>query len=188
MKERSTSFGRLRPPEGMVIMARGLARLLAPALLLGVVLTTAMAQPPEAGSVVYEAHLSCCDIATGRETLAAVVSSAAGSRAWVQAYVEGNDLVLYGTYSGLSSPIRTDLAEGVHLHHDPGMYHLDTLIRGLQSTWGTEGTFQGRVALTPEYRTMLELQRMYVDIHTTDYPEGEIHGMLRPVHAGNRAW
>ncbi|MEJ2288208.1 MAG: CHRD domain-containing protein [Deinococcales bacterium] len=157
------------------------------ALLMGLMLPLAQSPPP--GAVVYEAHLCCGDLVTGRETLKCVVGPCAASAAWVQAYVDGDELVVFGTYSGLSSPILEEVSTGVHLHRDPGVYHLDTIIRGLQHEGGVEGTIYGRVPLTPEYRTMLELQRMYVDIHTEAFPEGEIHGMLVPVRAGSGgAW
>lgn len=170
-------------------MTRALTCLGGLALLFGLLLPAALAQPPTEELVVYEARLSCGDIATGRETLACAHSDAAGAAAWAQARVEGADLVIHGSYEGLTAPVLQDVAKGVHLHRDAELYHLDTLIRGLSSEGATEGTFYGRIRLTDEYLSMLRLGRMYLDIHTATYPAGEIHGRLVPLGPqGSAAW
>lgn len=157
------------------------------ALVLGLLLPLALAQPPTDATPLYQARLSCGDILTGRETLACATGPAAAAGAWVQATVEGNELVLHGTYGGLSAPVLQDIAMGVHVHRDAELYHLDTLVRGLSNEGGTEGTLYGRMTLTPEYRSMLQVGRLYLDIHTATFPEGEIHGRLIPVGTDGRA-
>ncbi|MEJ2666107.1 MAG: CHRD domain-containing protein [Deinococcales bacterium] len=99
----------------------------------------------------------------------------------VEAVVEGGFLVIQGHYDGLSSPVQTELAQGVHLHRDVELYHLDTLIRGLQNNGTAGGWILAAIYLTPHYELMLAEGRMYVDIHTMAYPDGEIRGMLRPI-------
>ena len=158
------------------------------AMLAGLLCLMAQAAPPP-GVVIYEAHLQCKDLITGERGVTSMSEVNARAAAWVQAYVDGDELVINGTYSGLSSPVMSDLASGVHIHHDPAAYHVDTLIRGLSNEGGTAGMFRGRVSLTPDYRAMLELGRMYVDIHTAAFPEGEVRGMLVPVSAsGGAVW
>lgn len=157
-------------------------------MLVGLLCLMAQAAPPT-GVVVYQAQLQCNDLITGKRGITSRSEVNARASAWVQAYVDGDELVIDGTYSGLSSPVTPDLASGVHIHHDPAAYHVDTLIRGLPNEGGTAGMFRGRVRLTPDYRAMLELGRMYVDIHTAAFPEGEVRGMLVPVSAsGGAVW
>lgn len=99
----------------------------------------------------------------------------------VEAVLIEGFLIVRGEYSGLSGAVAQELAQGVHLHRDLGLYHLDTLIRGVQSWGGTDGRILDAIYLTPDYELMLAQGRMYVDIHTAYYPEAEIRGLLRPV-------
>ena len=158
------------------------------AMLAGLLCVVVRAAPPP-GIVVYEARLQCADLITGNRGVASMSEINARPAAWVQAYVDGEELVIHGSYGDLSSPVTPDLASGVHLHHDPAAYHVDTLVRGLPNEGGTTGMVHARLRLTPDYRTMLETGRMYVDIHTAAYPEGELRGMLVPVSAtGGAVW
>lgn len=99
----------------------------------------------------------------------------------VEASLESGFLVIHGTYSGLAGTVAQDLALGVHLHRDVAVYHLDTLIRGLQNGGSDGGQIVDAIYLTPDYELMLAQGRMYIDIHTTAYPDGEIRGLLRPI-------
>lgn len=139
------------------------------------------AQAPEATLGVYRCDLTCSATGDLVTEPAAMDELASNGSASAVAVTDGETLTILGTYEGLTGPILADLASGVHLHRDPGTYHVDTLIRGFQNDGGTAGTFGGTIVLTPAYRSMLRAGRMYVDIHTTAFPEGELAGMLTVV-------
>lgn len=90
----------------------------------------------------------------------------------------GDYLFVEGSYTRLSGEILPEIAKGIHIHHDPAMYHLDTLIGGIENEGRTEGRFEDAVRLTPEQRAMLTEGRLYMDIHTTAFPDGELRGMV----------
>lgn len=92
----------------------------------------------------------------------------------------GNTLVVQGSYARLTGPILADVAEGIHIHHDPAAYHLDTIVAGLQNEGRDEGAFGGSVYLTNGQVLMLVEGRLYMDVHTTAFPEGELRGMIVP--------
>lgn len=127
---------------------------------------------------VYQANLMCGDLASG--DLGSMCMSDPFSRGvgWAQGWVEGDVLFIRGQYRDLTGPVMKDVALGVHLHHDPATYHVDTLIRGFANNGGTSGTFEAAIPLTDAYRAMLDDGRLYIDIHTTAFPEGELKGML----------
>lgn len=162
-------------------MARRLSWLVAAVMIGGLVVGLAQTPPGEAG-VVYNARLRCADLITGEYMPQCRSVERYQGAGWVQATIDGDTLVLHGAYGGLSAPV-VALSSGVHLHRDPGEYHVDTLIRGLSNDGGTAGLFYGRVTLTPSYRTLLETGRLYVDIHTSPGGQGELKGVLMPVSA-----
>lgn len=90
----------------------------------------------------------------------------------------GNMLLVQGTYSQLTGPILPDVANGIHIHHDPGLYHLDTIVAGIANEGAGAGVFEDAVYLTPEQQQMLVEGRLYMDIHTTVFPEGEVRGLI----------
>jgi len=146
------------------------------ALALGLGSSMALAQ----AQIIYVADLAYVQSAKGgacqvyRDSLC----RAAGR---VEASLENGFLVIEGQFSGLSAPVALDLARGVHVHRDAALYHVDTLIRGLQSWGESDGRILDAVYLTPDYELMLAQGRMYIDIHTANYPDGEIRGLLRPI-------
>jgi len=95
----------------------------------------------------------------------------------------GSQLMVRGVYARLGGYVLTDVAEGVHLHHDPAIFHLDTLVAGLMNEGGDEGAFSGSLDLTPQQQLMLFQGRMYMDVHTTAMPEGELRGLVVPARA-----
>lgn len=153
---------------------------LAGAALVLAALGTVRAQNPNDSLAIYRCELRCGDLAAG-ELGPRGFGEPSGGTATALAIVDGNRLIITGEYSGLSGTVTEDLASGVHLHHDPAMYHLDTLVRGFRNDGGMAGAFAGTVILTPDYRAMLEAGRMYLDIHTTALPDGELRGMLTPI-------
>ena len=93
----------------------------------------------------------------------------------------GNHLFVKGTYASLAGPILAEVANGVHIHHDPALYHLDTIVAGIANQGLDIGTFEDAVYLTPEQQQMLVDGRLYMDVHTTAFPEGEVRGMILAV-------
>lgn len=132
-------------------------------------------------ATVYQADLTFTDLVTGASVTPTAGDSLSRATGWAHAVVEGNRITIRGAYDSLAGRVLTELASGVHMHHDPALYHVDTLMRGLPSTGGRTGTFTASFALTPDYRAMLSAGRVYVDLHTDAYPEAEIRGMLVPV-------
>lgn len=170
-------------------MARRIGWLLGTALTLGMLAGLARAAEPADAVVLYSAQLRCADLITGAYPPPCMAVSEYQGIGWVQAYIDGGSLVLYGSYADLSAPVVEGPALGVHLHHDPADHHVDTLVRGLANDGGTSGFFHDTVLLTPTYRTLLETGRMYVDIHTDAAGPGELKGVLLPVSAsGLPAW
>jgi hypothetical protein len=50
----------------------------------------------------------------------------------------------------------------------------------LQQTGGTAGTVSGTGTLTPAQVTDMQNGMMYVNVHTSTYPNGEIRGQIVP--------
>ncbi|MEJ2288785.1 MAG: CHRD domain-containing protein [Deinococcales bacterium] len=95
-----------------------------------------------------------------------------------EAELQGNFLFVHGSYGYLAGPILPEVANGIHIHHDPALYHLDTIVAGIANEGLDMGTFEDAVYLTPEQQQMLVEGRLYMDIHTTAYPGGEVRGMI----------
>lgn len=145
-------------------------------LAFGLAVSTVSAQ----AEITYVADLNYVQSAAG-DACQVYPDPLCRARGRVDAALQGDFLVLEGVYSALSGPVTRDLATGVHLHHDLALYHLDTLMSGLQSWGDTEGRILDAVHLTPDEQLMLAQGRLYIDIHTVYVPDGEIRGLLRPI-------
>lgn len=108
------------------------------------------------------------------------------------AVLSGRVLTVHGAFQGLSSRLR-DLAEtpgnpGVHLHPGgpgetaPYLYGLAAEL----SPDGPGGIFQGRFRLGVSEVQMLRDGELYLNIHTSAYPDGEIRGQLLPLSGQSR--
>jgi hypothetical protein len=90
----------------------------------------------------------------------------------VTATLNGNTLVVEGTYEGLQSP-----ATGARLHRaqkgvrGPAVFELKV-------SGGTSGTVSGTLQLTPAQIDDLRRERFYVQIHSEKAPEGNLWGWL----------
>lgn len=160
-------------------MQRRVTCLAALALAMGMLAAVVQAKPTAGTITLYLADLQYCDLVTGQP----VAEMLSEGTATCTAELEGNFLMIAGTYQRLQAPILPELAYGVHVHHDPALDHLDTLVGGLENQGNAAyGSIGGAVHLTAEQRAMLDEGRLYIDIHTTAFPEGEIQGMLRAVN------
>lgn len=122
---------------------------------------------------------------SGSNEVPAITTSASGQ---VDATLEGTTLTVSGAFTGLSSPVATDVAGGAHLHG--GLAGQNGGIElGLTPTLdgdGLGGTFEAvdnTFELTAEQVALLEARSLYVNIHTATYRGGELRGQLVPSDA-----
>lgn len=94
-----------------------------------------------------------------------------------------NFLIVHGAYANLAGPIQPTIANGVHIHHDPVLDDLETIVAGVGNQGQQFGTFYELIHLSTEQQQMLVDGRLYMDIHTTAYPTGELRGMIVPARA-----
>jgi len=82
------------------------------------------------------------------------------------------EISVSGTYSGLSST--QTLA---HIHE--GAFGVPGgILVTLSGTGGTSGTFSGTGVLTPAQRTTMLAGGLYLNVHSTNHPSGEIRGQI----------
>ncbi len=103
----------------------------------------------------------------------------------ITATLTGNELVVTGSYSGMTGLIDLNIAGGAHIHvgyaGQNGGIQLE-----LVPTPGTDlsgGMFLAALntfTLTQTQIDLLNNRQLYVNIHTTVYPSGEIRGQLLP--------
>mgnify|MGYP002152279508 CR=1 FL=1 len=101
------------------------------------------------------------------------------------AALQGNELTVSGFFDNLSSKINVDIAGGAHLHmgyageNGPVLYPLNLEISddSLSAVISAEDNV---FMLSDEEAEMLRSRRMYVNIHSIDYPGGELRGQLTP--------
>lgn len=83
-----------------------------------------------------------------------------------------NELRLYGDYAGLTSPVN-----GSHIHiGGPG--ETGPVEIPLQNTGGSTGSLSVVATLTDVQETALLEGRMYANVHTENYPGGELRAQL----------
>lgn len=161
------------------------ARIAVATLLSAVLLATCEQNPPagggsdsipspggagEAGSraSAYRARLSPLPV-----TLITVSTITGGG--YVQGTLDGNRLALQGAFEGMSSP-----ATAAHIHQGP-MGRPGPVIQPLAvdpSPDGTDGTVSGTIELTDDQLTALRGGSLYVQVHSTENPGGELRGWI----------
>jgi hypothetical protein len=116
----------------------------------------------------------------------------ANARGAVGAVLVGDRLVVRGSFSSLSSPMRdyatdpvnppnANITSAFHIHqgdatgNGPFQYALDVAMTGTG-----RGDAQGEYTLTAEQIAALESGQLYSDIHTTMNRGGELRGILMP--------
>jgi hypothetical protein len=139
-------------------------------LILVAVLGMAQAQDEP---IYFTAQLS------GDNVVPAVDTMATGQ---AMAILVDSTLYVGGTYTGLSTPVATQIRGGAHIHMgaegENGPIVFELTIEG-----GTSGTFDGRFDLTEEQIDTLQNGQYYVQIHTEQHNPGELRGQLIPVAA-----
>ena len=148
-------------------------------LALGMVLSVALAMIPQDGTVsTFAVTMHCGALGPGDAGTPGIEEFPYRGRAVADAELVGNFLFVHGWYGYLAGPILPDVANGVHIHHDPALYHLETLVAGIENDGQDAGLFRATVYLTTEQQQMLVEGRLYMDVHTTAFPEGELRGMF----------
>jgi hypothetical protein len=118
----------------------------------------------ESTTKTYSATLS------GASEVPAVTTTATGS---VTVTIDGSELTLNGTYTGLSAA-----ASGAHIHGPAAAGSNAGVFLELSFTAATSGTLSGTKTLTAEELSNLEDGLYYVNVHTPPNASGEIRGQL----------
>jgi hypothetical protein len=92
----------------------------------------------------------------------------------VSVTLTGNKLVVTGSFSGMSSA-----ATMAHLHNGPPAQP-GPVVQQLQVTAAPEGTVSAELELTPEQVTALQANSLYIQIHSSTNPAGELRGWIFP--------
>ena len=160
-------------------MIRKITCLTGLAVALGMALSVALAMFPQDGTIsTYAVTMHYGSLAPGEPGTPSNGDFPYRGSAIAEAELVGNFLFVHGWYGYLAGPILPEVANGIHIHHDPALYHLDTLVAGIENDGQDAGLFRAAVYLTPEQQQMLVEGRLYMDVHTTAFPEGELRGML----------
>ena len=130
--------------------------------------------PP--ADLLFRAHLS------GSNEWPVVTTGASGQ---VLAHVAGNTLRLIGSFADLSAEVATSIGGGAHLH--PGYAGQNgpvavPLAPSLEegNTSGTFAIAENTYELTDDQFEMMLDRGIYLNIHSTAHPAGEIRGQVLP--------
>ena len=102
----------------------------------------------------------------------------------VKGELNGNQLVLTGSFAGLGSDVDTTIAGGAHVHIGPAgstgpvIFPLNMRFTGADLTAAVFG--ENRLMLTDEQVIALLARGLYINVHTLRYPAGEVRGQLLP--------
>jgi plastocyanin len=118
-------------------------------------------------------------LAGANERPNAVQTRATGS---VTAVLDGNTLIVGGTFSGLSGP-----ATASHVHGPAGRDAAAGVLFPLAVSAAAAGNVGGMARLSADQVAQLTGGRMYVNVHTAANPGGEIRGQLEARAGGSSA-
>ena len=88
---------------------------------------------------------------------------------------ESKLLELTGDYQGLSTPITAS-----HIHSPAAAGSNAAVLINLANTGGTSGVLTGTATLTPAQEADLQNSLMYVNVHNSNFPGGELRAQLTP--------
>ncbi len=128
-----------------------------------------------------EAHLS------GQQEALPVITMASGQVSIEATEVDDDSLriVVTGSFANLSSPVATDINGGAHIHaglpgrNGPILLPL-TINLDEDSLGGTFEAAQNTIIAAQSLFDDTDVGQVYVNIHTRNYPGGEIRGNLAP--------
>lgn len=128
------------------------------------------------GQLLMEADAHYEAVITGGSRVPSVNTTAVGN---LVAEVHGDSLLISGSFHGLTSPYANS-----HLHlglaGKNGGVEIGLTPSIEADTAGTFPLSEHRFELTAEQQTALQERRLYVNIHSENYPAGEIRGQLAP--------
>lgn len=119
---------------------------------------------------------------SGRQEALPVVSQASGR---IDATLEDNTLIITGSFSGLGSDFNVNIAGGSHVHMAYAGQNGGIVLR-LNATLSDDlrsGEYTAEnntFTLSEEEIDALQARQLYVNIHTTASPSGELRGQLLP--------
>ncbi|WP_299680498.1 CHRD domain-containing protein [uncultured Dokdonia sp.] len=100
--------------------------------------------------------------------------------------LEGDQLAVSGSFDDLSSEIRIDLANGAHIHNAFAGRN-GAVIFPLNPTYDVDNqgatieAANNTFTLNAEQLAQIEEQGMYINIHSVNFPAGELRGQILPV-------
>ncbi|WP_397446034.1 CHRD domain-containing protein [Polaribacter sp. R77954] len=103
----------------------------------------------------------------------------------VNATLSGNTLIVTGSFAGLTSDFDATVAGGAHIHkaiagRNGGVELLLTTTISGDLRSGTYEAADNTFTLTTDQIAALNARELYVNIHSVDFPGGELRGQLLP--------
>ena len=128
----------------------------------------------------FEAYLSFNNEVIADSVEITMPSAASGA---ILALVSDTTMVLSGSFSGLESDFNADIAGGAHVHlgssvENGGIELMLVPTIGDDSRSGQFEAANNTFALSQEQADALFEERLYVNIHSTNYPAGELRGQI----------
>ena len=115
---------------------------------------------------------------TGSQEVPPVTTGAQGT---ATAELDGDELTVTGSFSNLSSDLNPVAGSAAHVHNAPEgqtggiVFNLE-----VTSTDNRSGTFRGSKTLSDEEKDLFEDGNFYVNVHSVNFPMGELRGQFKP--------
>jgi len=119
---------------------------------------------------------------SGSQEVLPVLSTGRGS---LRAELTGNQLVVTGSFEGLTSDFNAQIQGGVHLHRGYAGSNggIEVILAPTLDGDNRGGVFvaeDNTFELTAQQLALLQNRQLYINIHTVAHPSGEIRGQLVP--------
>ena len=98
------------------------------------------------------------------------------------------EIIASGSFQGLQGELATDIAGGMHLHegrpgeNGPVLFPLDVQ-PSMDLTSGRILSSNNRITFQLNQRDLLEEKMIYANVHSTEFPGGEIRGQLTDINS-----
>lgn len=142
--------------------------------------TTAYPAGEIRGQLLLESQAFFLASLTGSQEIPGISTRAHGA---VAAELSGNRLTVSGSFADLSSPVNVAIAGGFHLHealpgsNGPVVTHLHGELDAMMRS-GVFPAAMNTIVLANEQRNMLMARGLYINVHSIQYPMGELRGNL----------